>query len=160
MNEFESICTELEELIVTWETILRSLNKDVISQRRNSQNRSIKQILGHMVDSATNNTHRAIHMQYGENPLRFPNYATHGNNDRWIAIQNYRDEDWELLVNLWKYSNLHVAHVFRNVNPEKLENRWLHDDVNGVTLRECIVDFLRYFKLHLSEIEKLMNKGA
>ena len=78
--------------------------KEVITQRRNTQNRTIKQIVGHMVDSASNNTHRVVHLQYRESPLEFPNYATYGNNDRWIAIQNYQDENWENLVQLWKYS--------------------------------------------------------
>ncbi|MBN1926909.1 MAG: hypothetical protein JW798_13845 [Prolixibacteraceae bacterium] len=160
MNEFEIICNRLEELVLKWENILNTLDNDVLSTRKNSQNRSIKQIVGHMADSASNNTHRTIHMQYGENPLHFPNYATHGNNDRWIAIQNYQHEDWKLLVNFWKYSNLHIAHVFRNVNPARLENQWLHDGVNGVSLRECIVDYLRHFELHLAEIEELINKGA
>jgi hypothetical protein len=60
MNEFESICTELEKLVVEWENILNSLDNKILSQRRNSQNRTIKQIVGHMADPATNNTHRTV----------------------------------------------------------------------------------------------------
>ena len=41
---------------------------------------------------------RIVHLQYRESPLRFPNYASDGNKDRWIAIQNYQEEDWNLLV--------------------------------------------------------------
>ena len=50
--------------------------------RRNSQDRTIKQILGHLVDSASNNMHRIVHFQYHDSPLHFPNYATNGNKDR------------------------------------------------------------------------------
>ena len=98
MNEFNSISNELTDLINTWEKILSSLPGETITQRRNSQNRTIKQIVGHMIDSATNNTHRTVHLQYQESPFHFPNYATFGNNDRWIAIQNYQEEDWNNLV--------------------------------------------------------------
>ncbi len=73
-----------------------------------------------MVDSASNNTHRIVHLQYQESPLQFPNYATNGNNDRWIAIQDYQNENWGELIHLWKCTNLHIAHVIKNVDPSKL----------------------------------------
>jgi len=115
MNPFESISRELLSLIEEWEPKLSALPDEVITQRRNSQNRNIKQIVGHMVDSASNNTHRVVHMQYQSSPLTFPDYANHGNNDRWIAIQNYQKEDWNNLVQLWKYANIHFAHVIRYI---------------------------------------------
>lgn len=157
MKEFDPICAELEELIQSWEPVLNTLSEEVIFQRRNSQNRTIKQITGHMVDSATNNTHRIVHLQYQSLPLVFPNYATFGNNDRWIAIQDYQNEDWLTLIQLWKYSLLHVAHVIKNVNPDHLENEWIAGSGRTITLKSMIVDFPKHLKLHLSEIEGLMN---
>jgi hypothetical protein len=94
MNEFEDISLKLRQLIEEWETFLLPLPPDVISERRNEQDRTIKEIIGHMCDSASNNIHRSIHLQYQDSPLKYPNYATHGNNDRWIAIQKYQNEDW------------------------------------------------------------------
>jgi hypothetical protein len=111
-----------------------------------------------MVDSATNNTHRIIHLQYQPIPLVFPNYATYGNNDKWIAIQDYQNEEWMTLIQLWKYSLLHIVHVIKNVNPDHLNNDWISDQGKMVTLRAMINDFPRHLKLHLSEIEELMNK--
>lgn len=107
MNPFELSCQTILNLLEEWEPRLLSLPQEIISERRNSQNRSIRQILGHLVDSASNNTHRIVHLQYRETPCSYPNYATHGNNDRWIAIQDFQHENWENLVNLWKYMNLH-----------------------------------------------------
>ena len=104
MKEFDPICAELEELIQSWEPVLINLPENVISRRRNSQNRTIKQITGHMVDSSSNNTHRIVHLQYQATPFVFPNYATYGNNDKWIAIQDYQNEEWKTLIQLWKYS--------------------------------------------------------
>jgi hypothetical protein len=157
MNEFESIGRELLALADEWEPKLLSLSNDVITERRNSQNRTLKQIVGHMVDSASNNTHRVVHLQYQQSPLVFPDYANLGNNDRWIAIQNYQDEDWNDLVQLWKYSNMHFVHVIRNVNAEKLDNVWLSALNEEVSLEAMVVDFPRHFKLHLDEINELVN---
>ena len=157
MVEFELNNKELLRLVSEWELRLLSLPEEVIGNRRNIQNRTIKQIVGHMVDSASNNTHRIIHLQYNSSPLIYPDYANLGNNDRWIAIQNYQNENWENLVQLWKYSNLHIAHVIDNVNPEKLNNEWISALYQQVSLKAMILDYLSHFKLHLNEIEDLIN---
>ena len=158
MNEFESIGRELLSLVEEWEPRLLALCNDVVTERRNSQNRTIKQIVGHMVDSASNNTHRIVHLQYQKSPLIFPCYASHGNNDRWIAIQNYQQEDWNNLVQLWKYNNLHIIHVMLNINAAKLQNEWISGSNEKVSLKAMVLDFPRHFKLHLSEIDELINK--
>ena len=157
MVEFELNNKELLRLVNEWELRLLSLPEEVIGNRRNIQNRTIKQIVGHMVDSASNNTHRIIHLQYNSSPLIYPDYANLGNNDRWIAIQNYQNENWENLVQLWKYSNLHIAHVIDNVNPETLNNEWISALQQRVSLKAMILDYLSHFKLHLNEIEDLIN---
>lgn len=157
MNEFLANNQELLSLVDEWDPKLMALTNEVISNKRNSQNRTIKQIVGHMVDSASNNTHRIVHLQYQPSPLIFPDYANLGNNDRWIAIQNYQAEDWHSLVQLWKYSNLHIAHVINHINTEKLDSEWITALNKKVSLKAMIVDYLPHFKLHISEIEELIN---
>ena len=158
MDKFGSVSRELLILIEEWEPKLLALSDDVITKRRNSLNRTIKQIVGHMVDSASNNTHRVIHLQYQKSPLIFPDYANFGNNDRWIAIQNYQDEEWNDLVQLWKYSNIHFTHVIRSINAEKLDNVWISALNQEISLEDMVLDFPRHFELHLGEINELMNK--
>jgi len=157
MNEFQKNNQELLMLIDEWELKLLQLPEAVISQKRNSQNRTIRQILGHMVDSASNNTHRIIHLQYQTSPLIFPDYANLGNNDRWIAIQNYQTEKWQDLVQLWKYTNLHIVHVINNVSIDRLDSEWISALNDTITLKEMAIDYLGHFKLHLSEIDELIN---
>jgi len=155
---FETIAEELNELVANWANKFEKLPARTIAGRRNSQDRSIRQIVGHMVDSASNNTHRVVHLQYRESPVEFPNYATYGNNDKWIAIQNYQEEDWNVLVNHWKYAHLHFIHVIRNVNAEKLDQQWIADTNQFVSLKDMVEDFPRHFKLHIAEIEELLNQ--
>lgn len=157
MNEFEANNEEILLLINEWESILWVLTEEMTSNKRNKQNRNVKQILGHMVDSASNNTHRIVHLQYQKSPLVFPDYANFGNNDKWIAIQNYSTENWGDLIQLWKYTNLHFVHVVRNINADKLTNEWLNGTGEVVNLRDIIHDYLRHFKLHLNEINELIG---
>ena len=156
MAGFEDISKEITGLVSEWEAKLLSLPEEMITRRRNSQNRNIKQIVGHLVDSASNNTHRVVHLQYRELPLRFPNYASYGNNDKWIAIQNYHEENWQNLVQHLKFSMFHFAHVIQNINPEMLQNEWLADVGEKITLKKIVDGFVPHLKLHLSEIEELV----
>ncbi len=156
-QEFEIVTNGIISLVVEWENKLRMLQDEVISERRNSQDRTIKQILGHLIDSASNNTHRYIHLQYQNSPLNFPNYATNGNNDRWIAIQNYQQESWENMIQLWKYINLHLVHVIQNIKDDKLENLWMASDETEVSLKDQVLYYLKHLQLHLKEIDELIN---
>ena len=158
MSDFNEINLEILRLIEKWEPVLRELPEETISVRKNSQNRSIKQIIGHLIDSATNNTHRFVHLQYQPSPLIYPDYANLGCNDKWISIQNYQDEEWDTLVQSWKYLNRHIVHVISNVNSEKLGNEWISALNMRVSLKEMIIDYLRHFKLHMSEINELINR--
>ena len=157
MIVFNNICSELLPLIEEWEPKLISLPEQIITERRNRQNRTTKQVVGHMVDSVSNNTHRVIHLQYQPSPCTFPDYANLGNNDRWIAIQNYQEEQWGDLVQLWKYSHIHFLHIVRQIDPAKLQNEWISALNQKITLRAMVLDFPRHFKLHLGEIEGLVN---
>ena len=158
MSEFESIGSELSDLIEEWEPKLLAMGQNVITERRNSQDRTIKQIVGHMVDSASNNTHRVIHLQYQQSPLVFPDYANLGNNDRWIAIQNYQEEEWNDLVQLWTCTNKHFVHVIQNVKPERRSHVWISALNEEISLEAMVVDFPRHFKLHLDEINELLSE--
>lgn len=149
---------ELLRLVEEWEPKLIVLSEEIVANRRNSQNRTIKQIVGHMIDSASNNTHRIIHLQYQPSPLVYPDYANLGSNDRWIAIQNYQEGEWFDLVQLWKYSNIHIVHVIKNVNMETLDNEWITALNKRVSLKTMILDYLSHFRLHLSEIDELIDK--
>jgi hypothetical protein len=159
MNEFKAVSQELLLLVEEWEPKFLFLSNSIIHERRNSQNRTIKQILGHLIDSASNNIHRIVHLQYEPSPLIFPDYAHFGNNDRWIAIQNYQEENWTDMVQLWKYINLHFAHIIQHINVEKLENEWISATNENISLQKMIADYPRHFKMHCREIHELINNS-
>lgn len=158
LNKFNENNRQLLLLVDEWKPRLLNLPDEVLVNRRNKQNRTIKQITGHMVDSASNNTHRIINLQNLPDPLIFPDYANLGNNDRWIDIQQYQNENWHDLVELWKYTNLHFVHVVECVNPEMLDKIWISALNENISLKAMVLDYLRHFKLHLAEIEELINQ--
>lgn len=159
-HTFREIGDELGKLISEWEVKLAAMPENIITNRFNRQGRSIRQIVGHMVDSASNNIHRVIHMHYQTSPINYPDYANLGNNDRWIAIQNFQEENWNELVQLWASSNRHMVHLIKQVDESKMDRFWITALNEQVTLREMITDYPRHFKLHLDEISALTNQPS
>ncbi|MDR0907111.1 MAG: DinB family protein [Rikenellaceae bacterium] len=146
--------TEIEQVVGEWEPKLLAMTEDVITERRNYQNRTIKQLLGHLVDSASNNHQRMVRLQYND-PLVFPDYTQ--DNDRWIAIQDYQHSDWVNLVALWKSFNLHIVHLIKSVDQSTLSNSWTDFEGNEVTLAQMIAGYPEHLKLHIGHIEELTN---
>ncbi len=108
--DFSKITEGIYHVIETEEKILTGLQNDTITLKRNKQNRTIKQILGHLIDSASNNHQRMVRLQYSKDLLFFPDYRQ--DNDLWIALQDYQNEDWNNLIQLWKFFNLHIILIF------------------------------------------------
>ena len=159
MKELVHVQDEIAGLVGQWEQRLLAVAPEVLHSRRNSQSRTIKQILGHLVDSASNNLHRVIHLQYQPSPVQFPDYANLGANDRWIAIQGYQEEEWPLIVRLWACCNLHLVHVVGRVNLDALDRVWISALGEQITLAGMIADYPRHLRLHLQEIEDLLQEA-
>ncbi|WP_024993139.1 hypothetical protein [Phocaeicola paurosaccharolyticus] len=153
--DFSAITNGISSVIESEENILRTLPIDVITQRRNRQNRTIKMILGHLVDSASNNQQRMVRLQYSQYLLVFPDYRQ--DNDLWIALQDYQDEDWQNLISLWKYFNLHMIHLIQSVDNSKLDSYWCDFEGTKVTLQEMIEGYLDHLQLHINEIHELIG---
>ncbi|MEE4285201.1 MAG: hypothetical protein V2I31_03600, partial [Mariniphaga sp.] len=79
-------------------------------------------------------------------------------NDLWIAIQDYQHADWNNMVQLWKFYNLHIIHVIQLVDLNKLENYWEDFEGTRVTLEKMIEGYLWHLELHLKEIEVVLDK--
>jgi len=153
-QDYLDITTGIARVIATWENKLMNLQTEVISNRFNVQNRSIKQLLGHLIDSASNNHQRMIRLQYNSE-LVFPDYRQ--DNDRWIAIQNYQDANWPNLVQLWKFFNLHMIQVIQSTDNSRLQNQWKDFEGTSVTLDQMIVGYLDHLNLHMNEIQELID---
>lgn len=151
---FTHITEGIARVIDNEEQFLIDLHEDVLTLKRNKQNRNIKQILGHLIDSASNNHQRMIRLQYNE-ILEFPDYRQ--DNDRWIALQDYQNADRMNLIQLWKYYNLHIIQVIRSVDTSKLNNCWYDFEGTKVTLKQMIEGYLEHLHLHMDEIHELIQ---
>jgi DinB superfamily len=119
---------------------------------------SPKQILGHLIDSASNNHGRFVRAQFTDD-LVFPTYAQ----AEWVAAQRYQSAPWTDLVGLWRLFNLHLARVIEAIpvsvrmRPRARHN--LHEiawqavpqDLPA-TLEFFAHDYVGHLKHHLAQI--------
>jgi len=106
---------------------------------------SAREIIGHLVDSATNNYERFIRAQT-EDHFTVTGYSQ----EDWVRIGRYQDANWDDLVTLWRTFNLQIARVME-ATPEAALSRRLTGS-NAVTLQELMVDYVRHLKHHLAQI--------
>jgi hypothetical protein len=103
-----------------------------------------KQLLGHLIDSASNNYQRFVRLQQG-NLVGFPGY----DQEFWVAAGNYNQCSWMNLVDFWHLFNLQIASLIENIQSGCEENVWEGHDVN---LRFLVQDYPRHMLHHLTRI--------
>jgi hypothetical protein len=132
----------------------RNLPEQMLRFRPSSDAWSVKEIIGHLIDSASNNHHRFVRLQLTEH-LTFPDYGQ--DNIHWVKIQNYQDRAWTELLDFWRHFNHQLAHIICMVDSSCLLNRWQVDAKTSVTLFDLMTDYLRHLKDHLNQISDTLN---
>jgi hypothetical protein len=119
---------------------------------------SPKEIIGHLIDSASNNHQRFVRAQFTDD-LVFAGYEQEG----WVRAQNYQGEDWIDLVQLWRLYNQHILHLI-SVVPEDTRMKLRHkhnlhqiasdnlSENEPVTLDWFMRDYVDHMKKHLRQI--------
>ena len=135
----------------------RSLPEQSITFRPSEDAWSVKEIIGHLIDSASNNHQRFVRLQIVDR-LDFPDYGDE--NVNWVKIQNYQVQKWEELIDLWRYFNRHLAHTISSVDPAYLTHFWQVDADTRFTLFELMTDYLRHLELHLNQIAETLEGAS
>lgn len=131
---------------------LRGLDLAEVSHRPSPDRWTIKQVIGHLIDSAANNHQRFVRAQLSDE-LVFPKY----DQNEWVSVQDYDSEDWQDLLNFWVLYNRHLAHVIHHVAQESLHVNCTIGDYGPVTLQFLIEDYVVHLNHHLGKIMERMN---
>jgi hypothetical protein len=108
---------------------------------------SRKEVIGHLIDSASNNHQRFVRAAI-QPSLEFPGYEQNANS----RVQAVKEADWLLLVTLWAAYNRYLAHVIAHLPAEKLETPCRIGAGEIVTLRFLATDYLTHLLHHLRQI--------
>lgn len=143
----KEIALQLREILEQTKPRLLALSEKQISEKPYGEKWSLKEILGHLVDSASTNHQRIVRMQASKNIGRFGYEQEH-----WVNSQHYRSESWNDLVNIWYYYNKHLAHIIEHVDKNTLDNTCDMDYPEPKKLEFVITDYVRHLQHHLKQI--------
>ena len=146
---FVEVGARLRSDVDVAEARLRALSEQEASEPRETGKWSPKEILGHLVDSASNNHQRFVRAQQGD--YTGPAY----DQEFWVSSQGYQNAPWPELVELWRLYNRHLARVIERVLPESLDTECRVGHYAPATLGFIIEDYLAHLQHHLHQIHAL-----
>ena len=136
---------------------LSSMNDLETSARENGR-WSKKEILGHLIDSASNNHQRFVRAQFTDD-LIYPGY----DQDEWVRVQDYQNINWNLLVGLWKDFNFLIIHLISRIPEQDLKKSRVNHNLDQLawkeisanepaTLEYFVKDYFGHMRHHINQI--------
>lgn len=155
MNDLAS---ELNSVIESAEKKLRTITEQQSSKKPSPEKWSSKEILGHLIDSSVNNMIRFVKGQF-KNDLVFCGY----DQNKWVEAQNYKNAEWNFLIDLWKMNNLQIVRLIKLIPKDVLKRSTTNHNYDQIawkelsknesaTLEYLIEDYIGHIKHHLNKI--------
>jgi hypothetical protein len=146
-NPFTAIATDLGRTVAEAKPMLAKLTNADTSVRPQPKKWSKKEILGHLLDSASNNHQRFVRAAT-QGDLTFPGYEQ----NVLVDLQRFSEMDWGFLVDFWAGYNRYLAHII-SVLPAKTATVTCHIGQNAPATLEWIAqDYVAHLKHHLNQI--------
>lgn len=144
---FASLGYDLWQIVNEAEPDLRRIS-DMDAFARTSPTRwTKKEILAHLIDSATNNHQRFVRGAEQKGGA-FPSY----NQDLLQKLQRSNEAEWSLVITLWASYNRYLAHILSGLPPEAQECTCTVGDSQPMTLLFVAEDYVEHLKHHLNQI--------
>jgi len=153
-SENRSLAAELNLSVTNFYRQYCGLDNALTSKQLGKDTWSLKEIIGHLIDSASNNHQRFIRLQIVDQ-LIFPDYGK--DNLKWVRLGHYNDMDFADVILAWKQYNLLIGKIIEEVDASRLSNYW---ETGGkeIKLGELIEDYLAHLKGHLASFENTLRQ--
>lgn len=158
IGEWETFLGEFSDTLSKATPRLLAISEQQSEIPRAEDKWSAKQIIGHLIDSATNNHQRFVRAQFTDE-LIFLGYEQ----NEWVRVEHFQEEPWRDLVQLWQLYNQHILHIMKHApedtrtllrqrhNLHQLASEQIKED-EPVTLEFFMRDYVDHMKNHLAQI--------
>lgn len=144
---FRDVARELERVLDASEADLTSIGEAQAGTPRAAGKWSPKEIVGHLIDSASNNHQRFVRgaQQRG---LHLSGY-----DQEWcVTVQRPNEISWTLLVSLWTSYNRYLAHVIASMPADAASHPIRIGDGPRVDLLWVATDYVEHLKHHVNQL--------
>jgi hypothetical protein len=136
----------LEYLCVIIPPLLVKIPEEAFSYKLSPEKWSKKEILGHLIDSATNNHHRFVRSQFENTPL-----ITYDQNN-WNRFSYHNQLKGEHLIAFWTLYNLHLIELMKQIPEADLKKECNTGGEATVTIEWLFNDYVKHHEHHLKQI--------
>jgi len=141
----EKALNRLEYIINLTPKMLTEINEENMSTKPSPTTWSKKEIIGHLIDSATNNHQRFVRGQF-EN---IPEISYDQNN--WNEFSFYNQIESKQIISFWTIYNKQIIEIIKRIPKENLEKQ-IKIGNNILTLEFLIIDYVEHLEHHLNQI--------
>lgn len=146
-NVFASAASDLGRTVAEAKPLLLKLNNADTSKRPAPGKWAKKEILGHLLDSASNNHQRFVRASI-QGKLVFPGYEQ----DQLVDLQRFKEMDWGFLVDYWTSYNRFLAHVLTCLPAKAAKVICAIGKNKPAALGWIAEDYVAHLKHHLNQI--------
>lgn len=136
-----------QEGIAAADGVLRQVHAEDASLTIRAGGWSLKQVLGHLIDSALNNHQRFVRASL-DGGYEGPGYEQNG----WVDIHGYGEMSWPSLLANWRGQNELLCRVVERVPPERLTAICKIGTGAPVSLAFLIEDYVTHLHHHIEQI--------
>jgi DinB superfamily len=147
LNSFESAAADLEQTVTQALPLLAELTDAEASSRLKPGKWSKKEILGHLLDSASNNHQRFVRAAL-EGSLMFPGYQQAA----LVELQRFGKMEWKFLIEFWASYNRFLSQVLSVLPVESAAIVCVIGKNPPATLEWLAQDYVAHLKHHLNQI--------
>lgn len=126
--------------------MLENISEEEFSKKTSPEKWSKKEILGHLIDSATNNHQRIVRVQFEEKP-----HIVYDQNE-WNKVSRYNEMDKSHLIRFWTLYNLHLIELISRLTEKDLEKELVIHELRPVTIGFVINDYVVHLEHHLHQL--------
>lgn len=127
-------------------------NADVADVRLPDGEWTLKEMIGHLVDSFSNNHQRFIRLQL-EDHLAFPAYDA----EEWKSVSKIYSLDYRFLADFWKSCNGFLLAVIVGIDRSKLGNVW-ESPSGPKSLALIVEDYFAHIRWHIDLFERRVGE--
>lgn len=147
----QSAIGELEEIIVSLPEEWNTIPDEQAARPRADGGWSRKQIVGHMIDSASVNHQRFIRAL-----ARETNFSLLYAQEEWVDLNGYQLREWHEIIRLWKGINLHLLAVCKHIRKDQADLICGagEDDPGPWTLAYRVPDYVAHLRMHVEQMHR------
>ena len=143
----EDLGHQFQQRLATASARLERVSEKQAAQPTQESGWSVKEVAGHLIDSAINNHYRFVRAAL-DGSYQGPPYSQ----EAWVSLHGYAGLPWTEVLRLWRAHNDLLARTVQRIPQDRLAASCRIGDEESVSLEFLITDYLDHLEHHLNQI--------